>query len=179
MASWCYLCKHTGDHSVTTEACSSPNLTCLGLCAMAVWKLNGAICTMQSNTEVAWSCTCPYSNAKDGFVVVPNGICHLPRLRSYQYENISVTIVQVSMYDIMVSLIFCCMYFYAHKSWLSYRDFIGPLIRSVDYDVSGPLWCHQKAVSCIGWDKSLSHTPHCFEGVRIMFVNCPWAIQVW
>ena len=25
-----YLCKHAGDHSVTTEACSSPHLTCLG-----------------------------------------------------------------------------------------------------------------------------------------------------
>ena len=24
----------------------------------------------------------------------------------------------------------------------------------------------------------LSHTPHCFEGVRIMFVNRPWAIRV-
>ena len=24
----------------------------------------------------------------------------------------------------------------------------------------------------------LSHTPHCFEGVRIMFVNRPWAIHV-
>ena len=25
---------------------------------------------------------------------------------------------------------------------------------------------------------TLSHTPHCFEGVRIMFVNRPWAIHV-
>ena len=24
----------------------------------------------------------------------------------------------------------------------------------------------------------LSHMPHCFEGVRIMFMNCPWAIHV-
>ena len=41
-----YLCKHAGDRSVTTEACSSPHLSCLGLCAMAAWKLNGAICAM-------------------------------------------------------------------------------------------------------------------------------------
>ena len=47
---WCtlrsYLCKHAGDHSVPIKACSSPHLTCLGLCGMEAWKLNGAICTM-------------------------------------------------------------------------------------------------------------------------------------
>ena len=32
---------------MTTEACSSPHLTCLGLCGMATWKLNGAICAMR------------------------------------------------------------------------------------------------------------------------------------
>ena len=44
-----YLCKHAGDHSVTTEACSSPHLTCLGVCGMAAWKLNGVICAMRGN----------------------------------------------------------------------------------------------------------------------------------
>ena len=47
---WCplrsCLCKHAGNHSVTTKACSSPHLTCLGLCGMEVRKLNGAICAM-------------------------------------------------------------------------------------------------------------------------------------
>ena len=47
---WChlgsYLCKNAGDHSVTTDACSSLHLTCRGLCGMEVWKLNGVICTM-------------------------------------------------------------------------------------------------------------------------------------
>ena len=28
------------------------------------------------------------------------------------------------------------------------------------------------------WERRLSHMPHCFEGVRIMFMNHPWAIQV-
>ena len=46
----CYLCKHAGDHSVTTEACSSPHLTSLGLCGMAAWKLNGANYAMLSQT---------------------------------------------------------------------------------------------------------------------------------
>ena len=35
-----YLCKHAGDHSVTTEVWTSPHLTCLGLCGMAAWKLS-------------------------------------------------------------------------------------------------------------------------------------------
>ena len=46
------LCKHAGHHSVTTGACSPPHLTCLGLCSMAAWKLNGSICAMLS--AVIW-----------------------------------------------------------------------------------------------------------------------------
>ena len=46
---WCSLgnnlYKHTGGHSVTTDA----HLTCAGLCGMEVWKLIGAICDMRSN----------------------------------------------------------------------------------------------------------------------------------
>ena len=61
-------------------------------------------------------------HAKDGFVVVQNTVCHLPKLKSYQYENISITIVQVAMYDILVSRIFCCVYLYAHKSRLNAKD---------------------------------------------------------
>ena len=40
------LCKHAGDHSVTTEACS--HLTSLvWVCVLWLpWKLNGAICAM-------------------------------------------------------------------------------------------------------------------------------------
>ena len=43
------LCKHAGHHSVTTGACSPPHLTCLGLCSMAAWKLNGPLCAMWNN----------------------------------------------------------------------------------------------------------------------------------
>ena len=32
---------------------------------------------------------------------------------------------------------------------------MGHLIRSVDCDVTGSLWCHQKAVLCLDWDKSI------------------------
>ena len=56
---WCplgsYLCKYAGDHSVTNEACSLSHLTCLGLCAMAAYKLNGSVCAMRVN--LFWSCT--------------------------------------------------------------------------------------------------------------------------
>ena len=36
------------------------------------------------------------------------------------------------------------------------------------------LWSHNAQYITL-----LSHTPHCFEGVRMMFVNRPWAIHVW
>ena len=51
------LCKHAGHHSVTTGACSPPHLTCLGLCSMAAWKLNGPICAMfprQISVPLRW-----------------------------------------------------------------------------------------------------------------------------
>ena len=31
---------------MTTDACSSPHLTCLGFCGIVAWKLNGALCPM-------------------------------------------------------------------------------------------------------------------------------------
>ena len=74
------------------------------------------------NREVGQSTPCPYGDANDGFVVVSNSVCNLPRLKSYQYKNISITIVQVSMYDILVAGIFCCMYLYAHKARLNVCD---------------------------------------------------------
>ena len=54
----CYLSKHAGDHSMTTEACSSPHLTCLSLCGIEVWKLNWAICAMIVsfvNKKLGWN----------------------------------------------------------------------------------------------------------------------------
>ena len=37
------------------------------------------------NKEVVRSCTCPYGDTKDVFVV-PNSVCHLRRFPSYQYN---------------------------------------------------------------------------------------------
>ena len=81
-----------------------------------------SFCHVHPNTEVGQSCTCPYGNAHDGFTVAPNSVYHIPRLQSCQYENISITIVQVSIYNILMSCTFCCMHLYAHKSWLNVRD---------------------------------------------------------
>ena len=70
-----YLCKHAGDHSVTTEACSSPHLTCLGLCGMAAWKLNGAICPMNEGSEArkfsGWELRWWGRTVGDGLLGVP------------------------------------------------------------------------------------------------------------
>ena len=44
MALGSYLCKHAGDHSVTTEACSSPHLTFLGFCGMESLMQLSALC---------------------------------------------------------------------------------------------------------------------------------------
>ena len=60
-----------------------------------------------------------YRDTKNSFVVVPNSVSHLPRLQSYLYKNVSITIEQVLMYYILVSWILCCMRLYAHKSWLN------------------------------------------------------------
>ena len=53
--------------------------------------------------------------------------------------------------------IFCCVCLYAHKSRLT-NGSIGHLIGSVNCHVIGQLWRHQKAVSFLGWDKSISDT---------------------
>ena len=52
--------------------------------------------------------------------------------------------VHFLIYDIFVWGILCCVCSYAHKS--------------LNCGVIGPLWRHQKAVSCLGWDKSISDT---------------------
>ena len=51
------------------------------------------------------------------------------------------------------------------------------MIGSVNCDVTGSLWCHQKAVSCLGWDKSISdtwlqsRTPGCTRQTYLNHVN--------
>ena len=64
----------------------------------------------------------PLWRRKRGIFMVSSSVCHLPMLHSYQYKNISITIVQVSMYGILVSWISWCLYLYAHKSRLNVRD---------------------------------------------------------
>ena len=56
---------------------------------------------------------------KGPLFVVQNNVCRPPRLQSHQYKNISNTMVQVSIYDILVSSIIYHIYPYAHKSRLN------------------------------------------------------------
>ena len=93
------------------------------------WYKNTAIINVSQlsnrrhpNKEVARNFTCPCDDAKDGYFVAPKSECHLPRLQYYQYKNASVTTVQVSMYDMLVPWILCCMFLYAHKSRFNVRD---------------------------------------------------------
>ena len=54
---------------------------------------------------------------------------------------------------------------------------LGHLIGSANCDVTGQLWRHQKAVSCLGWDKSisdtwcLSRTPGCMRQFHPLLVS--------
>ena len=57
----------------------------------------------------------PLWQHKRRFFVVQNNVYHPPRLQSLQYTNISNTILQVLIYDILVSL-------YAYKSQLNVID---------------------------------------------------------
>ena len=105
--------------------------------------------------------------------------CHPLKLKPYGYvQKISNAVVHLSIYDIFVSGILWCVRSYAHKSWLTFNEWLGHLIGSVNCDVTGPLWRHQKAVSCLGWDKSisdtrrLSRTPRCTRQVIISW--CWW-----
>ena len=56
------------------------------------------------NKEVARTCMCPYGDAN----VVPNSVCHLPRLHSYQYK-----IYQSQLYRCWCMKCWCHEYFVA------------------------------------------------------------------
>ena len=101
------------------------------------------------------------------------------------YKNIK-HIVYFSICDIFVSEILCrvchiCIWILNNSNWL-----FGHLNGSVNCDFTGPLWCHQKAVSCLGWDKSISDTrglsctPRCMRQDDLMTVLSPqWDFLYW
>ena len=73
------------------------------------------------------------------------------------YKNIkhSCTFVDIRYLYVMDSLL--CVFIYAHLN-INSNGWLRHLIGSVNCDVTGPLRRHQKAVSCLGWDKSISDT---------------------
>ena len=54
--------------------------------------------------------------------VMENKVCYPLRLKPYRYTKISNTVVHLSIYDIFVSGILCCVYLYAHKPRLTLMD---------------------------------------------------------
>ena len=135
------------------------------------------------NKEVALNCMHCYG---DAMMVTCINACHPLRLKPYSYVQNIKHIVYFSICNIFVSEILCCVchiciWILNNSNWL-----LGHLNGSVNCDVTGPLWCHQKAVSCLGWDKSISDTqclsctPRCMRQDDLMTVLSPqWDFLYW
>ena len=82
------------------------------------------------------------------------------------YKNIKHSCTFADLRHLCVRDSLLCV-FICSKISINSNGWLGHLIGSVNCDVTGPLWRHQKAVSCLGWDKSisdtrrLSRTPRC------------------
>ena len=74
------------------------------------------------NKEVARDCTCPYDDAKDGYLWCKIMYAIHQDFSPTNIKNASNTIVQVLIHDILVKWILCRMHLYAHKYRLHARD---------------------------------------------------------
>ena len=57
--------------------------------------------------------------------------------------------------------------FICSKISIHSNGWLGHLTGSVNCDVTGQLWRHQKAVSCLGWDESISDTRALVSHARV------------
>ena len=73
------------------------------------------------------------------------------------YKNIKHSCTFADLRHLCVRDSLLCV-FICSKISINCNGWLGHLIGSVNCDVTGPLWRHQKAVSCLGWDKSISDT---------------------
>ena len=73
------------------------------------------------------------------------------------YKNIKHSCTFADLRHLCVRDSLLCV-FICSKISINSNGWLGHLIGSVNCDVTGPLWRHQKAVSCLGWDKSISDT---------------------
>ena len=82
------------------------------------------------------------------------------------YKNIKHSCTFANLRHLCVRDSLLCV-FICSKISINSIGWLGHLIGSLNCDVTGPLWRHQNAVSCLGWDKSisdtrrLSRTPRC------------------
>ena len=72
------------------------------------------------------------------------------------YKNIKPSCTFADLRHLCVRDSLLCV-FICSKISINSNGWLGHLIGSVNCDVTGPLWRHQKAVSCLCWDKSISH----------------------
>ena len=71
------------------------------------------------------------------------------------YKNVKHSCTIVDLRHLFIRDLWLCV-FVCTQSPMNSNGWLGHLIGSVDCDVTVPLWRHQDAVSCLGWDKSIS-----------------------
>ena len=92
--------------------------------------------------------------------VIQSKACHPLRLKPFRYiQKYQTQLYICHLWHLCARDSLHCECLYAHKFQLTLIEWIiRSLSWSVNCDVTGPLWRHQKAVSCLGWDKSISDT---------------------
>ena len=103
--------------------------------------------------------------------VMQSTACHPLRLKPYRY----IQKYQTQLFICRSTTSMCQVYSFlcVPKIPFNCNGWLRHLIGSVNCDVTGPLWRHQKAVSCLGWDKSisdtrgLSQTPGCMRQIDL------------
>ena len=83
--------------------------------------------------------------------------CHPWSLKPYGYKNTKHSCTFADLRHLWVRDSLLCV-FICSKISINSNGWLGHLIGSVNCNVTGPLWRHQNAVSCIGMDKSISDT---------------------
>ena len=112
------------------------------------------------NEEATRICTRSYGyDDRNGHLfVMPNNACHPPKLlitsidEYIKYHCICVNLRHLGVIDILLRVFICT------QISIKFDAKISHLIRSVNCDVTCPLWRHKIVVSCLVWDQSIPDT---------------------